>query len=101
MKLTGILKEKVAKAETREEKKNIIADAGMELTDEELDGVAGGIYTPEGMIWISENRKRLEDAFGFVNVELLCDSMRKDYTALYDVNGIKQEFAKHGMKITW
>ena len=42
MNLTGNLKDKVEKAETMEEKKNIIADAGMELTDEELEGVAGG-----------------------------------------------------------
>ena len=42
MKLTGILKDKVDKAETMDEKKDIIAQAGMELTDEELDGVAGG-----------------------------------------------------------
>ena len=43
MKLTGILKDKVSKAETKEEKKDIIAQAGMELTDDELEMVAGGI----------------------------------------------------------
>ena len=42
MKLTGELKEKVEKAETREEAKKVIEEAGMELTDEELDQVAGG-----------------------------------------------------------
>ena len=42
MKLTGILKDKVDKAESMEEKKDIIAQAGMELTDDELEGVAGG-----------------------------------------------------------
>ncbi len=42
MKLTGKLKEEVEKAETKEEKKSLIKDAGMELTDEELDMVAGG-----------------------------------------------------------
>lgn len=42
MKLTGILKNKVDKAETKEEKKDIIAQAGMELTDDELEMVAGG-----------------------------------------------------------
>ena len=42
MNLTGNLKDKVERAETMEEKKNIIADAGVELTDEELEGVAGG-----------------------------------------------------------
>lgn len=43
MKLTGLLKSKVEKALTKEEKKQIIAEAGMDLTDEELDSVAGGI----------------------------------------------------------
>ena len=48
MKLTGLLKNKVEEAQTKEEKKAIIAEAGMELTDEELDGVAGGaIHFPE------------------------------------------------------
>ena len=42
MKLTGELKEKVSKAETKEQAKEIIASAGMELTDEELDQVSGG-----------------------------------------------------------
>ena len=43
MKLTGLLKDKVTKAETKEEKKDLIAQAGMELTDDELDMVAGGM----------------------------------------------------------
>ena len=42
MKLTGELKEKVEKATTKEEAKEVIEEAGMELTDEELDTVAGG-----------------------------------------------------------
>lgn len=42
MKLTGLLKDKVEAVDTKEEKKAIIAEAGMELTDEELDGVTGG-----------------------------------------------------------
>ena len=42
MKLIGELKEKVEKAEDQEEVKKIIKDAGMELTDEELEHVAGG-----------------------------------------------------------
>ena len=42
MKLVGDLKDKVEKAENREEAKKIIKDAGMELTDEEMDQVAGG-----------------------------------------------------------
>ena len=59
MELTGKLKEQVEKAETKEEKKSLIEDAGMELsaeeakkilkdaglelTDAELDQVAGGL----------------------------------------------------------
>ena len=42
MQLTGELKEKVEKAETKEDAKKILAEAGVELTDEELEQVAGG-----------------------------------------------------------
>ena len=42
MKLVGELKAKVEKAETKVEAKKIIEEAGMELTDEEMDQVAGG-----------------------------------------------------------
>ncbi len=42
MKLTGELKKKVDAAESRDEAKRAIADAGMELTDDELEQVAGG-----------------------------------------------------------
>ncbi|MCQ2249177.1 MAG: hypothetical protein MJZ50_09225 [Treponema sp.] len=42
MKLVGLLKGKVEKAETMEEKKELIKEAGVELTDDELEGVAGG-----------------------------------------------------------
>jgi len=42
MKLTGELKEKVEKAENKEEAKKILKDAGLEMSDAELDQVAGG-----------------------------------------------------------
>ena len=42
MKLVGELKEKVEQTTTKEEAKEVIEEAGMELTDEELDMVAGG-----------------------------------------------------------
>ena len=42
MKLVGKLKEKVSKAETKEQAKELIANAGMELTDDEMDKVSGG-----------------------------------------------------------
>ena len=46
MRLIGKLKEEVEKAETKEEKKVLIEEAGMELDDEELEQVAGGcIYS--------------------------------------------------------
>ena len=43
MELLGNLKDKVAKSKNREEAKGIIEDAGMKLTDDELDAVAGGL----------------------------------------------------------
>ena len=42
MKLIGKLKEKVEQTENKEEAKKLIEDAGMMLTDEELEMVAGG-----------------------------------------------------------
>ena len=42
MKLVGNLKDKVAKATDIKEAKEIIKETGMELTDEEIDQVAGG-----------------------------------------------------------
>ena len=43
MKLTGELKKKVEKAETREAARETIANAGMLLNDDELDQVGGGL----------------------------------------------------------
>ena len=43
MKLTGELKDKVENAESKEEAKKILKDAGIELTDTELDQVSGGV----------------------------------------------------------
>ena len=42
MRLTGKLKEIVDKAESKNQAKEIIARAGMELTDEEIEQVTGG-----------------------------------------------------------
>ena len=42
MELTGNLKKQVEKAETKEEKKSLIENAGMLLNDDELENVAGG-----------------------------------------------------------
>lgn len=43
MKVVGELKDKVEAAKTKEEAKTVIAEAGIELTDDELDEVAGGV----------------------------------------------------------
>lgn len=42
MKLTGDLKKQVEKAESKDEKKSLIENAGMLLNDDELDMVSGG-----------------------------------------------------------
>ena len=44
MKLTGELKKQVEKTDNRDEKKRLIEEAGMELTDEEMDIVSGGSH---------------------------------------------------------
>ena len=44
MKLIGNLKEQVESERTKEGKKKLIEKAGMLLTDDELDRVAGGNY---------------------------------------------------------
>lgn len=42
MELTKELKEKVEKAKSAEEARKLLEDAGVELTDAEIDQVAGG-----------------------------------------------------------
>ena len=42
MELTKELKEKLENAESKEEAKKILEEAGVELTDEEMNQVAGG-----------------------------------------------------------
>ena len=49
MELSKELKEKVEKAESREEAKKILKEAGVELSDAELDQVSGGMS--EGTGW--------------------------------------------------
>ena len=53
MKLVGELKKEVEKIETKEGKKEAIKKAGMELSDEELDQVAGGrwVVGDGGMVY--------------------------------------------------
>lgn len=51
MQLIGDLKKQVEKANSKEEAKEIIADAGMMLTDDELNMVTGG-KSNEGIVGI-------------------------------------------------
>ena len=46
MELTGELKRKVEETENKEEAKEVIKEAGMLLSDDELDEVAGGTSRP-------------------------------------------------------
>ena len=48
MKLTGQLKEKVEKAESKEEAKKAIEEAGVILDEQELDQVTSGMYSVRG-----------------------------------------------------
>ncbi|MBE5846099.1 MAG: hypothetical protein E7300_00260 [Lachnospiraceae bacterium] len=52
MKLTGKLKEQVEQAGDKAEAKEMIAEAGMELADKELDQAAGGMDL--GSSWIEK-----------------------------------------------
>ncbi|MCR4908273.1 MAG: hypothetical protein K5985_05525 [Lachnospiraceae bacterium] len=49
MKLTGNLKKQVEKAESKQEKKSLIENAGMLLNDDELEMVSGGDTTLVGL----------------------------------------------------
>ena len=44
MELTKELKEELENAESKEEAKKILEEAGKKLTDEEMDQVSGGLY---------------------------------------------------------
>ena len=46
MELTGELKEKVEKAENRDQAKKLIEEAGILLDDEEMEQVSGGLRAP-------------------------------------------------------
>ena len=46
MKLVGDLKKQVEETKNKEEAKKLIEKAGMQLTDDELDNVTGGVVRP-------------------------------------------------------
>lgn len=71
MKLTGILKDKADKAETMEAKKDIIEEAEMELSDDELEGVTGGqnlLYRGER---INQSNLLMDDSVSTQPINLL------------------------------
>lgn len=47
MKITAELQEKLDAAKTAEEKKKLLAEAGLELSDEDIEKVAGGIVVSD------------------------------------------------------
>ncbi len=57
MKLIGNLKEQVAATTNKAEAKEVIAKAGMELTDEEMDMVSGGCDAIERLKSIDDDSK--------------------------------------------
>jgi len=54
MKLVGNLKKQVEQTESKEEAKKVIEQAGMELTDDELDQVAGG----QSYLYLTDTEKQ-------------------------------------------
>lgn len=58
MKLTGELKKQVEKTDNRDEKKRLIEEAGVELSEDELDKASGGyrrrIYNPGNELHVME-----------------------------------------------
>jgi len=57
MELTGKLKEQVEQAKDKVEAKKIIEEAGMQLTDDELDQVAGGKKVRKGDVPITDKSR--------------------------------------------
>ncbi len=57
MKLIGNLKKQVKETMNKEETKEVIENAGMELTDEELDQVAGGASRDREIYYCDNCRK--------------------------------------------
>ena len=80
MKLTGNLKKQVEKAETKNEKKSLIENAGMLLNDDELEMVSGGAKGETGKF----------EAWTIDKIAVFSDypkSKNQDLTAVASVNG--------------
>ena len=78
MKLVGKLKEKVSKAENKEQAKEMIADAGMELTDDELDKVNGGTY--DSLIQDALDQGKEKECIRDCNGSTLSDNTPQGFT---------------------
>lgn len=64
MELIGNLKDKVEKAQSKEEAQSIIENAGMRLTEDEMDMVAGGkIYTYGPQTCEFETEQNMRDPY--------------------------------------
>ena len=76
MKLIGELKKQVESTATKEEAKDVIANAGMELTNEELDDVVGGStpynFIKEAFDKLSEEEREKQTYF-FVDKKNVCN----------------------------
>lgn len=62
MKLIGELKKHVEETKNKEEAKEVIEKAGMQLTDDELDQVAGGMFGMLGTLCMELPKTNKEQA---------------------------------------
>ena len=75
MKLVGELKEKVEMAESLEEVRQVIENAGMELTETELESIAGGKRRTYAQISREQAGRRKAYGEACANVERLIKEM--------------------------
>ena len=61
MNLTEKQQEQLQNATTKEERIEILKDAGIELTDEEMESISGGTMTPEEQRYYLESIQRLKE----------------------------------------
>ena len=89
MELTGNLKKQVEKAETKEEKKSLIENAGMLLNDDELENVAGGksnLYKTYEIYCagvVARNGKVITPGCDFKETHPSCESAIQKMTKIY------------------
>ena len=89
MKLTGNLKKQAEKAETKDEKKSLIENAGMLLSDDELENVAGGksnLFKPYEIYCagvVARNGKVITPGCDFIELHPTYDSAFQKMTRIY------------------